>query len=94
MLQPLGNRVVVQRADLVEESEGGILLNTEGVDKPDRGEVIAVGTGRILDNGDVIEMVVAVGDIVVFGARIGIELTVDDLELVVLFEEEVIGIIK
>lgn len=93
MLQPLGNRVVVKPDEPKAETASGFIVPKESAERPDRGEVVAVGPGRRLDNGEVVEMVVAVGSTVVYGKGCGIEIEEDDQTYVVLTEEEIIGTI-
>ena len=93
-LQPLSNRIVI-RADKVDTvSEGGILLPGAEKNKSDRGEVLAVGPGRLLDDGTKVDMTVQVGDRVVFSKIECIEIQHNGEELFVIIEDNVIGILK
>lgn len=92
MLQPLGDRVVVRPEEVQSESTGGLYVGDASAEKPDRGEVVAVGPGRRLDNGEVVTVPIEVGQVVVYARGSGIEV-VDGELFVVLREEEVIGII-
>ena len=92
---PLGDRVLVKRTDEEETSEGGIVLPGSAAEKPSQGEVLAVGPGRILDSGEVQEVAVKTGDMVVFGQYAGSNtVKVDGEELVVLNENDILGILK
>ena len=70
-LRPLHDRVVIRRSEEESKTAGGIVLPGSAAEKPNRGEVVAVGTGRILDNGEVRALAVKVGDKVVFGPYSG-----------------------
>ena len=71
---PLGDRVLVKRTDEEETSEGGIVLPGSAAEKPSQGEVLAVGPGKTLDNGEVQAVAVKAGDVVVFGQYAGLSL--------------------
>ena len=75
-------------------SAGGIVLPGSATEKPDRGEVVAAGKGRITDSGDVRAMDVAVGDTVLFGKYAGTEVKVDGEELLVMREEDIVAVIE
>ena len=92
-IRPLHDRVIVKRVEEETTSPGGIVLPGSAAEKPQRGEVIAVGTGRILDNGDVRALAVKAGDKVLFGKYSGSEVKVDGEEYLVMKEEDIIGII-
>ena len=88
-IRPLHDRVVVRRKEEEQTTAGGILLPGAAAEKPNQGEVVAVGNGRVLDNGDVQALAVNVGDIVVFGKYSGSNtITVDGEELLILNESE------
>ena len=91
---PLGDRVLVKRTDEEETSEGGIVLPGSAAEKPSQGEVLAVGPGKTLDNGEVQAVAVKAGDMVVFGQSAGSNtVKVDGEELVVLNENDILGIL-
>ena len=91
---PLGDRVLVKRTDEEETSEGGIVLPGSAAEKPSQGEVLAVGPGKTLDNGEVQAVAVKAGDMVVFGQYSGSNtVKVDGEELVVLNENDILGIL-
>ena len=92
---PLGDRVLVKRTDEEETSEGGIVLPGSAAEKPSQGEVLAVGPGKTLDNGEVQAVAVKAGDMVVFGQYSGSNtVKVDGEELVVRNENDILGILK
>ena len=91
---PLGDRVLVKRTDEEETSEGGIVLPGSAAEKPSQGEVLAVGPGKTLYNGEVQAVAVKAGDMVVFGQYAGSNtVKVDGEELVVLNENDILGIL-
>lgn len=94
-IRPLHDRVVVRRKEEEKTSAGGIVLPGSAKEKPNQGEVVAVGSGRILDNGDVRPVDVKVGDIVVFGKYAGSDtIEVDGEELVILTESDIKAIVE
>lgn len=92
-LRPLHDRVVVRRLEEERMSAGGIVIPDNATEKPSKGEVVAVGPGKRLDNGQVAELSVKVGDKVLFGKYSGTEVKVDGKELVVLREEDLFAVI-
>lgn len=92
-IRPLGDRVVVKRVEEETTSAGGIVLPGSAAEKPSQGKVIAVGNGRTLDNGQVKEVDVKVGDQVLFGQYGGNTVKVDGEELLILNESEIFGVI-
>lgn len=94
-LRPLHDRVVIRRSEEESKTAGGIVLPGSAAEKPNRGEVVAVGAGRILDNGDVRPLTVKVGDKVVFGPYSGSNaIKVDGEELLVMSENEILAVIE
>ena len=93
-ISPLHDRVVVRRLDEERQSAGGIYIPDSAAEKPMRGEIIAIGTGKQLDNGDTRALAVKVGDTVLFGKYSGTEVKVDGQELVVMREDDIMGIIE
>ncbi len=94
-LRPLHDRVVIRRSEEESKSAGGIVLPGAAAEKPNRGEIVAVGTGRVLDNGDVRAPAVKVGDQVVFGPYSGSNaIKVDGEELLVMAESEVLAVLE
>ncbi len=94
-IRPLHDRVVVRRKEEEEKTAGGILLPGSAKEKPNQGEVVAVGNGRVLDSGDVRPVDVKVGDTVVFGKYAGSDtIEVDGEELVILSESDIKAVIE
>lgn len=91
--RPLHDRVLVRRASNDEKTAGGIIIPDTAKEKPMEGEVVAVGTGHINDNGDVRPLDVKTGDKVIFSKWAGTEITVDGEELMVMKESDIIGIV-
>ncbi|MDG9729199.1 co-chaperone GroES [Ignatzschineria sp. RMDPL8A] len=93
-LRPLHDRVIIKREAEEQKTAGGIVLPGTATEKPARGEVVAVGTGKVLDNGDVKALDVKVGDKVLFGKFAGTEVKVGDDELIVMREDEIMAVIE
>lgn len=93
-IRPLHDRVIVRRVEEEKTSPGGIVLPGSASEKPDRGEVIAAGKGRITDSGEVRAMDVAVGDNILFGKYAGTEVKVDGEELLVMREDDIVAVIE
>lgn len=93
-IRPLHDRVVVRRKEEELTTAGGIVLPGNAKEKPSQGEVLAVGTGKTLDNGDVKALAVKVGDKVLFGQYAGNTVKLDGEELLIMSESEIYGIIE
>jgi chaperonin GroES len=93
-IRPLHDRVVVRRLEEESKTAGGIVLPDSAAEKPSRGEVLAVGPGKALDNGDVRAPDVKVGDQVIFGQYGGSTVKIDGEELLILSESEIFGVLK
>ena len=93
-IKPLQDRILIRRLDSEEEMRGGIVIPDTAKEKPQEGEVVAVGDGKVLDSGQKQEMTVKVGDRVLFGKYSGTEVKVDDEELLIMREEDVLGILE
>ncbi|TAL59854.1 MAG: co-chaperone GroES [Legionella sp.] len=93
-IRPLHDRVVVSRMEEERTTAGGIVIPDSATEKPMQGEVIAVGAGKHLDNGDVRALAVKVGDKVLFGKYSGTEVKIDGKELVVMREDDIMGVIE
>jgi len=93
-LQPLGDRLVVEREESEEVTPGGIVLPDTAKDKPARGKVVSVGDGRLLDDGTRAEFQVKVGDRVWFSSYAGEEFKLGDRELLLMREEDVLAVIE
>lgn len=93
-IRPLHDRVVVRRKEEEETTAGGILLPGSAKEKPSQGEILAVGNGRVLDNGEVRAVDVKVGDVVVFGQYGGNPVKIDGEELLIMSESDIFGVIE
>ena len=93
-LRPLHDRVVVKRMEEERTSAGGIVIPDSATEKPMRGEVVAVGNGKILESGDVRALDVKTGDTVLFGKYSGNAVKVGDEELVIMHEDDIMAIIE
>ena len=93
-IRPLHDRVVVRRMEEERTSAGGIVLPDSATEKPAQGEVLAVGNGKVLSNGEVRGLDVKVGDKVLFGKYSGSEIKVDGEEVLVMREEDIMGVIE
>jgi chaperonin GroES len=93
-IRPLHDRVVVRRVDEETKTAGGIVLPGTAAEKPSQGEVVAVGTGKIMDSGETRPMGVKVGDKVLFGQYAGSTVKVDGSELLVMSESEIFGVLE
>src|SRR5476651_2140903 len=94
-LRPLHDRVVIRRSEEESKTAGGIVLPGSAAEKPNRGEILAVGTGRVLDNGEVRALAVKVGDKVVFGPYSGSNtVKVDGEDLLVMSEKEILAVVE
>lgn len=93
-IRPLNDRIVVRRKEEEAKTAGGILLPGSAKEKPNQGEVVAVGPGKLLDNGEVRQLSLKVGDQVLFGQYSGNNVKIDGDELIILTESEVFGVIE
>ena len=93
-IRPLHDRVVVRRTEEERTSPGGIVIPDTATEKPIQGEVVAVGQGKILDNGDVRALELKAGDKVLFGKYSGTEVKVDGEELLVMKEDDIMAVIE
>ena len=93
-LRPLHDRVIVKRMEEERMSAGGIVIPDSATEKPVRGEVLAVGNGKILENGEKRALDINVGDKILFGKYSGTEVKVDGEELLVMREEDIMAVIE
>ena len=93
-LRPLHDRVIVKRMEEERVSAGGIVIPDSATEKPIRGEVLAVGNGKILENGEKRALDIKVGDTVLFGKYSGTEVKVEGEELLVMREEDIMAVIE
>jgi chaperonin GroES len=93
-IKPLHDRVVIERLQEELTSAGGIVIPDTAKEKPMRGKVVAIGTGKMLDSGNIIPLGVKPGDEVLFGKYSGTEIKIEGQELVVMREDDIMGIIE
>jgi len=93
-LKPLGDKVIVEVLSAEEKTKGGIILPDTAKEKPQEAKVIAVGSGKTLENGKVVAPDVKVGDIVIFGKYSGSEVKVEDKEYLIIDADDILAIIK
>lgn len=94
MIRPLGERVVVKALPMEEVTKGGIVLPDTAKEKPQEGEVIAVGTGKLLDNGTRVAIDLKVGDRILFSKYAGNEVKIDNVEYLIMRESDILGVIE
>jgi len=92
-IRPLHDRVIVKRIEEERKTAGGIVIPDNAAEKPDQGEVLAIGTGKVMDDGTVRPLVVKVGDRVLFGKYSGSSVKMDGDELLVMREEDIMGVV-
>ena len=92
-LKPLADRVVLKKVDAEEKTAGGIVLPDTAKEKPQQGEVIAVGAGARDDSGKIVPLDVKAGDVILFGKWSGTEVKIDGEDLIIMKESDVLGII-
>jgi chaperonin GroES len=93
-IRPLHDRVVVRRIEDEKTSPGGIVIPDSATEKPMQGEIIAVGNGKVLENGEQRGLDVKVGDKVLFGKYSGTEVKIDGEEILVMREDDIMGVIE
>ena len=93
-LRPLHDRVIVKRLDQETKTASGIVLPETAAEKPDQGEILAVGNGKILENGNIRALAVKVGDRVLFGKYAGQSVKIDGEELLVMREEDLFAVVE
>ncbi len=93
-IKPLGSRIVVERTKATDITKGGIVLPDSAKEKPKEGTVVAVGDGKLLNNGERAAVQVSKGDRVLFGSYAGTDINVDDKEYIVLNEDDVLAILN
>ena len=92
--RPLHDRVVVKRVDAEEKSKGGIIIPDTAKEKPQEGEVVAVGPGGRDESGKLIPIDIKVGDRVLFGKWSGTEVKIDDVEVLIMKESDIMGVLE
>jgi chaperonin GroES len=93
-IRPLHDRVIVKRVEEERKTASGIVIPDTAAEKPDQGEVLAIGTGKVLEDGTVRKLDVKVGDRVLFGKYSGQTVKVDGNEVLVMREEDIMGVIE
>lgn len=93
-IRPLHDRVIVRRKEEERTTASGIVIPDSATEKPIQGEILAIGKGKILENGSVRPLDVKVGDVVLFGKYAGTEVKVDGESLLVMREEDIVGVIE
>jgi len=93
-IRPLHDRVIVRRLEEEKTSPGGIVIPDSAAEKPIMGEIISVGNGKTLDNGEVRTLEVKAGDKILFGKYSGTEVKIDGEELLVMREDDIMGVIE
>ena len=92
-IRPLGDRVIVKPAEEKEIKKGGIIIPDTAKEKPQEGEIVAVGKGKVSDDGKVIALEVKVGDKVLYGKYSGTEVTIDDKDYLIMRESDILAVI-
>ncbi len=93
-IKPLGDRVLIKPSEEKEKTKGGIVLPDTAKERPQEGEIVAVGEGKRTDDGKVIPLSLKVGDKVLYGKYSGTEITVDGEEYLIMREEDVLAVIE
>jgi len=93
-IRPLHDRVIVKRLEEERKTASGIVIPDSAAEKPDQGEIVAVGNGKVMENGDVRKLEVKVGDRVLFGKYSGQTVKVEGDELLVMREEDIMGVVE
>ncbi len=92
-LKPLHDRVIVKRLEGEEKTKGGIYIPDSAQERPAEGEIVAAGKGKVMEDGSVKKLDVKVGDRVIFAKYAGTEITVENEELLIMREEEILGVV-
>ena len=93
-IRPLQDRVIVKRIEEVEKSKGGIIIPDTAKEKPQEGKVVAVGKGKVNDDGKITPLDVKVNDLILFGKYSGTEINVDGEEHLIMREDDILGVIE
>ncbi|BEQ16642.1 co-chaperone GroES [Desulfoferula mesophila] len=92
-IKPLQDRVIVERLEEETKTAGGIIIPDSAKEKPQQGRILAVGPGKVMENGTKLEMTVKKGDTVLFGKYSGSEVKIDGKEVLIMREDDILGII-
>jgi chaperonin GroES len=93
-LRPLQDRIIVKRLEEESKTAGGILIPDTAKEKPQRGEIVAVGKGKIAEDGKLLPMDVKVGDKVLFGKYAGTEIKIEGDDFLIMREDDILGVIE
>jgi len=93
-IQPLGDRVLVKPVESKEVKRGGIIIPDTAKEKPQEGEVVAVGKGKMTEDGKILPMDVKPGDRILYGKYSGNEIKIDDIEHLIMHQDDILGILK
>ena len=93
-IKPLQDRVIVKRIEEEQKTAGGIIIPDSAKEKPQQGKILAVGPGKVLEGGTRVDMTVKEGDLVLFGKYAGSEVKVDGDEVLIMREDDILGIIQ
>ncbi|GAK55119.1 10 kDa chaperonin 2 [Candidatus Vecturithrix granuli] len=93
-IRPLHDRVLVKRLEAKETMRGGIIIPDTAKEKPQEGEVVAVGKGKVLEDGKVLPMNVKAGDRILFGKYAGTDVKLDDEEYIIMREDDILGVME
>ncbi|KGR76884.1 MULTISPECIES: co-chaperone GroES [Ureibacillus] len=93
MLRPLGDRIIIELVEVEEKTASGLVLPDSAKEKPSQGKVVAVGTGRVLDNGTRVELEVKEGDTIIFSKYSGTEVKYEGNEYLILRESDILAVI-
>ena len=93
MIKPLADRIVIEVAEVERATKSGIVIPDTSKEKPQKGKVIAIGSGKLLDNGERAKSEVAVGDMVLFNKYAGTEVKVDEVDYLVIRESDILAVL-
>ena len=93
-IKPLQDRVIVKRMEEETKTAGGIIIPDSAQEKPQQGKVLAVGPGKVLEGGTKLDMTVSEGDVVLFGKYSGSEIKIDGEEVLIMREDDILGIVE
>jgi chaperonin GroES len=93
-IQPLGDRVLVKPIEKKEAKRGGLIIPDNAKEKPQEGQVVACGKGKLTKDGNVLAMDVAVGDRILYGKYSGNEIRIDEVEHLIMHQDDILGILK
>ncbi|WP_042357624.1 co-chaperone GroES [Bacillus rubiinfantis] len=94
MLRPLGDRIIIELVETEEKTASGIVLPDSAKEKPQEGKVVAVGSGRVLDNGERVALDVSVGDRIIFSKYSGTEVKYQGTEYLILRESDILAVVE